>query len=166
MAKKILVPVFPSDAFYDAVVAAGDMVASEGGMITFLFTETRPPEAVIDEDADGHPSSFEITEDSGEVDARDLQRWQELQVQGLEEARGLLAERGVGRERVEVAFADQADHESAAQAIADEAAAGAYDMVMLARGYFADDVDDSFSTPEEVAGAIQSLAGDVKLVVT
>src|SRR5262249_38916124 len=38
MATKILVPVIPSERFFDAVVAAGDLAAREDGTITFLFT--------------------------------------------------------------------------------------------------------------------------------
>ena len=41
--KKILVPVFPSERFYDSVVRAGDIVANEGGLITFVFCRVRPP---------------------------------------------------------------------------------------------------------------------------
>jgi hypothetical protein len=165
MAKKILVPVFPTESFYDAVVAAGDLLAAEGGMVTFLFTETRAPEEVFEADADGHPSRIEVSEDGTDLDQRDLEHWQDLQIEGLDEARDLLAERGIGSDRVEYVFADQADNESAAQAIADEAAAGAYDLVVLARAYFADAVDQELSTPEEVASAIRGL-NEVRLLVT
>jgi hypothetical protein len=75
-----------------------------------------------------------------------------------------LTERGIGEAHVEYAFADQADHETPAQAIADEAAAGAYDLVVLARGYFSDEVEEGLSPPDEVAGAVQQL-GEVKLLV-
>jgi hypothetical protein len=165
MAKRILLPVFPSEAFYDAVVATGDLLAAEGGLVTFLFTVTRPPESIYESDGDGKPSEVDISEDAVDADGRDLERWRELQVQGLEEARGLLRERGIGRDRVDYAFADQADHESPAEAIADEAAAGAYDIVVLARGYFSREVDDGGSAPDEVARAIEAL-GEVKLLVT
>ena len=53
MAKKILVPVFPSEWFYDACVRAADIVATEGGLITFAFCRVRPPESYTD-DGDGH----------------------------------------------------------------------------------------------------------------
>lgn len=157
MAKKVLIPVFPSESFYDAVVAAGDLVAEQGGLITFLFTETRPPEEVYFEDADGHPSEITVTEDAIGADGRDLVRWREQQVEALDQARALLAERGIGASQIDYAFADQADAESAAQAIADEAAAGAYDLVVLARGYFIKEVDDVGSPPGEVARAIEAL---------
>ena len=55
MAKKILLPVFPSDRFYDAVVRAGDIVALEGGLIVFAFTRVRPSPEVYEADPDGHP---------------------------------------------------------------------------------------------------------------
>jgi hypothetical protein len=58
----------------------------------------------------------------------------------------------------------EADSEGAAQAIADEAAAGAYDLVVLSKGYFEDEVNDEESTPAEVAEAVQALE-EVKLVV-
>lgn len=167
MAKKILVPVFPSEAFYDAVVAAREIVAVEGGIVTFLFTKTRPPEAVYDADAAGHPSAIDVGDSGDTGDQTQIEEWHDQQIEALDDARQLLAERGVGDDRIDYAFAEEADHESAAQAIADEAAAGAYDLVVLARSYFSEEVEDSFSSPEEVAGAIQSLAGDdVKLLVT
>src|SRR5687767_13312121 len=46
VALKLLIPVLPSERFYDSVVAAGDLIAREGGTITFLFTKLRPPLAV------------------------------------------------------------------------------------------------------------------------
>ncbi len=145
MAKKLLIPVFPSESFYDAVVAAGDLLTEEGGLITFLFTETRPPEQVYADDPDGRPSEVDVTEDAISADGRDLQLWREAQIEGLDQARALLGERGIGDSQIDYAFADQADHESAAQAIADEAAAGAYDVVVLARGYFVKGVNDAGS---------------------
>ena len=48
MAKKILVPVFPSEWFYDACIRAADIVAEEGGLITFAFCRVRPPESAYD----------------------------------------------------------------------------------------------------------------------
>ena len=166
MAKKILVPVYPSDAFYDAVVAARDIVATEGGIITFLFTRTRPSEAAYDDaESGGHPSELDVSAGSGGADGRQIEIWRDQQVEALDEARRLLTERGVGGDRIDYSFADDAD-ESAAEAIAGEAAAGAYDLVVLSRAYFSDEVDDSFSSPEEVADAIQSLSDGVKLLVT
>lgn len=159
-------PVFPSERFYDAVVAAGDLVAGEGGLVTFLFTELRPPEASYFEDADGHPSAVDVSEDVADAVPADLEAWRERQVAALEEARALLAERGVSEDRIDYAFADEADHESTAQAIADEAAAGAYDLVVLSRGYFSDEVDDAGSPAADVAEAVQSLGGDVRVLVT
>ncbi len=61
--------------------------------------------------------------------------------------------------QIDYLFADEADDEGAAQAIADEAAAGAYDLVVLSRGYFENEVNDGESSPQEVAAAVQELDG-------
>ena len=159
MAKKILVPVFPSDRFYESVVRAGDIVADEGGLITFAFTKIRPSPDDYAADGDGRPTTLDIAVDGGECDERDVDRWRALQVAALEEARGLLYERGVADGQINYLFADEADDEGAAQAIADEAAAGAYDLVVLSRGYFENEVTDGDSTPEEVAAAVHELDG-------
>jgi hypothetical protein len=164
MAKKILVPVFPSERFYDAVVRAGDIVALEGGLVTFAFTRIRPSPETYDADADGRPTEIDVSTDAGDFDAKDLEAWRQEQIAGLDEARTLLYERNVRDSQIDYLFADEADGEGAAQAIADEAAAGAYDMVMLSRGYFDEEVNEDDSTPAEVAAAIQEIEG-VKLVV-
>ncbi len=164
MAKKILVPVFPSEWFYDAVVRAADIVAQEGGLITFAFCRVRPPEAAYFNDADGRPAELDVSTNSGDFDGKDLEQWREKQISGLDDARQLLYQRGVSDAQIDYLFADEADHEGGAQAIADEAAAGAYDMVLLSHGYFADEVNEEDSTPQEVAQAIQALE-DVSLVV-
>lgn len=164
MAKKILVPVFPSEWFYDAVIRAGDIVAFEGGVITFAFCRVRPPAEVYSDDADGRPAELDVSTNSGDFDAKDLERWREQQVSALEDARHLLYQRGVSDAQIDYLFADQAEHEGGAQAIADEAAAGAYDMVILSHGYFEDDVAEEESTPQEVAAAVQAI-GEVDLVV-
>ena len=165
MAKKILVPVFPSDRFYEAVIRAGDILADEGGLITFAFTRVRPqPESYAEASNTGQATDLDVEVEAGDFDARDLEKWRELQVSGLDEARRLLYERGVNDGQIDYLFADEADAEGAAQAIADEAAAGAYDVVILARGYFEDEVNEEESTPGEVAAAVQALE-DVKLVV-
>jgi hypothetical protein len=156
MARKVLVPVFPSETFYDAVVAAGDLVAAEGGLITFLFTGVRPPEEFYLDDADGRPSEIDVSDESFATPA-DLERQRERQVAALEEARRILAERGVGDEAIDYLFADEADHTGGAQSIADEAAAGAYDVVVIARRYFVDEVEEEGSPPSEVAEAVAAL---------
>jgi hypothetical protein len=168
VAKKLLVPVLPSERFYDAVVAAGDIVSTEGGLITFLFTEVRPSAEAYADDPDGRPSDLDMAADSGEHDGRELEEWRAQQIAGLEDARQILYERGVGDDRIDYAFADFADHESGAQAIADEAAAGAYDLVVLAKGYFEDEVIDEGSEPAEITDAIQSELRDegVRVIVT
>jgi hypothetical protein len=159
MAKKILVPVFPSDRFYDAVVRAGEIVANEGGLITFAFTVVRPAPSVYADDPDGRPAELDVALDAGDFDAKDLEEWRSLQIAALEEARTLLYERGVGDDQIDYLFADEADSEGTAQAIADEAAAGAFDIVLLARGYFENEVQDDDATPEEIARAVRALEG-------
>jgi len=162
--KKILVPVFPSERFYDSVVRAGDIVGSEGGLITFVFCRVRPPAQVYDDDADGSPDELDVSTNAGDFDGKDLEQWREGQIAALEEARSLLYARNVVDGQIDYLFADEADSEGGAQAIADEAAAGAYDMVILSKGYFEDQVNEEDSTPEEVAEAIQAVEG-IALVV-
>ena len=164
MGKKILVPVFPSEWFYDACIRAADIVAQEGGLITFAFTRVRPPESAYAGDPDGRPGELDVSTNAGDFDGKDLEKWREGQIAALEEARTLLYHRGVRDPQIDYLFADEADHEGGAQAIADEAAAGAYDMVILSHGYFDDEVSEEESTPQEVAAAIQEI-GDVSLVV-
>jgi hypothetical protein len=164
MAKKILVPVFPSEWFYDAVIRAADIVATEGGLITFAFCTIRPPEQVYSDDPDGRPGELDVSTNAGDYDGKDLEMWREKQIAGLEEARTLCYQRGVSDAHIDYLFADEAEHEGGAQAIADEAAAGAYDMVILSHGYFDDEVQEEESTPQEVAQAIQEI-GEVSLVV-
>ena len=139
---KILVPVFPSERFYDAVVRAADIVAAEGGLVTFAFTRVRPsPQTYEDTANDGQPSrklddvELEGGGGAGDFDAKDLEGWRAQQVAGLDEARRLMLERGVGDAQIDYVFADEADAEGAAQAIADEAAAGAAYLVVLSHGY-------------------------------
>ena len=164
MAKKLLVPVFPSDRFYEAVVLAGDIVADEGGLVAFAFTKTRPSPRVFEDDEDGQPSLLDIAYTGDELDPADVEKWREEQVAALEDARQLLYQRGVGDAQIDYLFLDIADGEGAAQAIADEAAAGAYDLVVLARGYFENEVPNEDSTPQDVARAVQDLDGP-RLVV-
>jgi hypothetical protein len=164
MAKKILVPVFPSDRFYEAVIRAGDIVADEGGLITFAFTRVRPTPEKYAQAGDGNATEVDVSVEAGDFDARDLEEWRAQMISGMDETRRLLYDRGVGDGQIDYLFADEADAEGAAQAIADEAAAGAYDLVVLARGYFENEVNEEESTPAEVAAAIQELE-EVKLVV-
>jgi hypothetical protein len=164
MAKKILVPVFPSEWFYDAVIRAGEIVALEGGLITFAFTRVRPPDDVYNDDSDGRPGELDVSTNARDFDGKDLEQWREKQISGLDDARQLLYHRGVTDGQIDYLFADEADHEGGAQAIADEAAAGAYDMVILSHGYFDDEVNEEESTPQEVAAAIQEV-DEISLVV-
>jgi len=166
MAKKILVPVFPSDRFYEAVVRAADIVADEGGMLVFAFTRIRPTQEDYEVDGDGRPGELDVAVDSGDVDGAQLDRWRQAQIAGLEEARQLCRDRGVGDGQIDYLFADEADGEGTAQAIADEAAAGAFDMVVLSKGYFENDVEDPTQdgTPQEVAEAIADLEGPTLIV--
>jgi hypothetical protein len=164
MAKKILVPVFPSEWFYDAVIRAADIVATEGGLLTFAFCRVRPPDQVYNDEWDGRPGELDVSTNAGDFDGKDLEMWREKQIAGLEEARQLCYQRGVSDAHINYIFADEAEHEGGAQAIADEAAAGAYDMVVLSHGYFDDDVNEEQSTPQEVAQAVQEV-GEISLVV-
>lgn len=163
MARKILVPVMPSERFYDAVVAAADLIAEEGGLITFLFTRTRPPPLTFEKADSNTETELEIPPEIADPD--DLERWQAEMDHALDDARDLLYERGVSDEQVNVAFADF--ETGPAQAIADEAAAGGYDAVVLARGYFVQLPDTPGESTTDVASAIQELAEDgVRLLVT
>src|SRR5258706_13315432 len=164
MSKKLLVPVLPSDRFYEAVVRAADVLVDEGGVVTFAFTKLRPSPETYENDPDGRPGDLDLATEGGEVDGPELDRWRALQVSGLEEARQLLYDRDVRDNQIDYLFLDEADAEGTAQAIADEAAAGAYDMVVLARGYFENEVDNEGSTPQEVARAIQELEGPTLIV--
>ena len=162
--KKILVPVFPSEWFYDAVIRASDIIATEGGIITFAFCGVRPPPQIYADDPDGRPDALDVSTNAGDYDGKDLEHWRGQQIAALEDARHLAYHRGVTDAQLDYLFADEADSEGGAQAIADEAAAGAYDMVVLSHGYFDDEVQEEESTPEEVAAAVQAL-DDVALVV-
>jgi hypothetical protein len=163
VALKLLVPVTPSERFYDAVVAAADLITREGGTITFLFTTLRPPPMWEEQEDVGFESEIEI--DAGVQGERDetVDAWQEQMREGLEDARELLRERGVSDEQVNVLFADT--EAPPARSIADEAAAGAYDMVVLSKAQLINAPDEAAS--EEIASAVQELADDgVKLLVT
>src|SRR5207302_9589596 len=73
MAKKILVPVFPSEWFYDAVIRAADVVSHEGGLITFAFCRVRPPENLYADDPDGRPDELDVSTNAGNFDGKDLE---------------------------------------------------------------------------------------------
>lgn len=156
MAKRILVPVLPSERFYEAVVAAGDLIAAEGGIFTFLFTTVRPPPQDVDTEA-------VITPDP--ADATVIDAWQDQMVAALDDARDLLYERGIEDSQLNYLFADY--ETTPAQSIADEAAAGAYDLVVIARGYFVYLPDQPGESPTDLVEAVNSLRDDgVRLLVT
>lgn len=166
MALRILVPVVPSERFYDAVVAAGDTLAREGGTITFLFTTLRPPPLWEEQEDVGNQTELEPDADlQGDADDT-TESWQAQMREGLADALDLLRERGIGDEQVNVIFTDT--DAPPAQAIADEAAAGAYDLVVLSRGEMIEMPDDAGGHgPRAIAEAVQELADDgVKLLVT
>jgi hypothetical protein len=165
VALKLLVPVIPSDRFYDAVVAAADLIAREGGTISFLFTALRPPAMWESEEDVGNQTALEVDADLQDSDDDTVDRWQQEMREGLDDANALLRERGVSEEQVNVLFADP--EAPPAQAIADEAAAGAYDMVVLSKGEIGGIDEDVSSRPADIATAVQELADDgVKLLVT
>jgi hypothetical protein len=166
MAKKVLVPVFPSDRFYEAVVRAADIVAEEGGLVVFAFTKVRPTPDAYSSNGDGRPAELDVELGGGEIDGPDIEAWRVAQISGLEEARQLCYDRGVDDSSIDYLFADEADGEGTAQAIADEAAAGAFDMVVLSRGYFENEVEDPSlgGTPQDVAAAVVELEGPALVV--
>ena len=162
MAKRILVPVVPSDRFYEAVVAAGDLIASEGGILTFLFTTVRPPPLLDDKRESQTESEYSVIPDAADSD--EIDAWQDQMVQALDGARDLLYERGIEDDQVNYLFADY--ETPAAQSIADEAAAGAYDLVILSRGAIVA-LPDLPGEGLDLAREIQALEDEgVKLLVT
>ena len=167
MPLKILVPVIPTEAFSDAVVAAADLLAQEGGTITFLFTSLRPPpdweekeDVGFDAELDADPADLQDEPDDS------VEAWQDQMREGLEDSLALLRERGVSDDNITIAFADPEIAPS--EAIAGEAAAGAYDMVVLSRGELIEMPEIAAgSEPRAIAEAVQELADDgVKLIVT
>jgi hypothetical protein len=166
MAKKVLVPVMPTERFYDACVAAADLVSEEGGMITFLFTQVRPPAAVFESFESQTTADLEVQiEVDGLPEAETIESWEEGMERALADAKDLLYERGLGDDQIEVVFAD--GQATAAENIANEAAAGGYDVVVLARGYFIQLPDQPGQDGHDVAKAVQALAEDgVQLLVT
>jgi len=164
VALKILVPVLPSDQFDDAVVAAGDLVAREGGTITFFFTKLRPPPDWEEKRDLGNEVELDSAVDLDVDD--DIETWEDQMAAGLDDARNLLLERGLGEDQISVIFGNP--DAPPAQAIADEAAAGAYDMVVLPRSAIVTMPDElSESMPTDIAAAVRELADDgVRLLVT
>ncbi len=168
MALKLLLPVLPSDRFYDAVVAAGDLLASEGGTVTFLFTKLRPPPFWEEREDVGFDAALESdVELQGDSDAT-ISEWQQQMIEGMTDATDLLLERGIADGQVTYLFADE--DLPPAEAIAGEAAAGAFDMVVLPKGAFvtmSEDETPGGAPPIEIAEAVQQLSEDgVKLLVT
>src|ERR1041385_2311028 len=108
MSRKVLVPVLPTERFYDAVVAAGELLGQEGGgLVVFLFTETRPPPPYFENDGSGRPELEQVCEDTDDqADPPEVDEWRRQQIQGLEDARALLRERGIDERNIEYAFAD------------------------------------------------------------
>jgi hypothetical protein len=169
MPLKLLVPVLPSDRFYDAVVAAGDLLSREGGTLTFLFTKTRPPPMWEERQDVGFDGELQMQGDVEGGEDEDVESWQQQMISGMGDASDLLLERGVSEGQVAYLFAD--DELGPAEAIAGEAAAGAYDMVVLPKGAFVSMPTDlgtpGGAPPEDIAEAIQELSDDgVKLLVT
>jgi hypothetical protein len=165
MARKILVPVLPSDRFYDAVVAAaGQLTTDGGGLIVFLFTDVPAPPLAYEKDASGRADLEKIEEElDDDVDVDALDSWREQAVQGLDEARQLLRDRGVPESNVDYAFADYAVPR--AEAIAEEAAAGGYDAVILPAGFIVTaDEEIEEQPPAEIAEALREM-GDVRVLV-
>lgn len=165
MALKLLVPVMASERFYDAVVAAGDLLAREGGTLTFLFTSLRPPPEWEESEDVGFQTELAVDADVQDVADETVASWEDRMRAGLDDAQELLRERGIADGQVNVLFADV--DAPAAQAIADEAAAGAYDMVVLSKGEMLEIPDEAAVSPNDIARAVQELSDDgVRLLVT
>ncbi len=164
MPLKILLPVLPSDRFYEAVVGAGDVLAREGGSITFLFPTVRPPPRVYDGSSSQTESELDVPPE-GAYDA-DLDEWKDGMVSALEDARQLLYERGIAEDQLNYLFSDH-EEQAMAQGIADEAAAGGFDLVVLSRGEFVQLPDLAQWSPRDIAAALRQWEEDgVKLLVT
>lgn len=166
MALKLLVPVIPSDRFYDAVVAAGDLLSREGGTMTFLFTALRPPPGWEEMEDVGFQTDMEADADLVDEPDEIVDAWQAQMRASLNDAYDLLRERGVADDQVNVLFADS--EAPPAQSIADEAAAGGYDIVVLSKGEMIEMPDTPGpNDPREIAKAVRELADDgVRLLVT
>jgi len=166
MAKKVLVPVLPTERFYDAVVAAGELLGQErGGLVVFLFTQIRPPTPYFEKDGGGRPDLEEVTEEADDqAEPPELEQWREQQIQALDDARALLRERGIDERNIEYAFADYSLPR--AEAIAEEAAAGGYDAVMLPAGFVANGAVESYEQepPDAIPEALREL-GEVRVYV-
>lgn len=163
MGPKILVPVLPTDRFFDAVVAAADILAERGGTLTFLFTTLKSPPLFAEKLPAQHESLAEVPPEKDYDE--DLDAWRDGMVHGLDDARSLLYERGIGDEHVSVTFADF--EVPTAQAIADEAAAGGYDLVVLARGEVVNVPDMPGESPADMASALEQLRDDgVRVLMT
>jgi hypothetical protein len=167
VALKILVPVLPSDRFYDAVVGAADVLAREGGSITFLFPTVRPPPNEYDDYPAQHESELDVPpEGPYEAGPAELVDWQVQMIAGLEDARQLLSERGIGEDQLNYLFADH-EEDALAHAIADEAASGGFDMVVLSRGEFINLPDMAQQSPRDIAAELEEWKDEgVKLLVT
>jgi hypothetical protein len=166
VARKILLPVLPSERFYDAVVACAEILAREGGSITFLFATVRPSPRRYESYESQTTSEMDVPPE-GPYDSTpaDIEQWQDEMVAELDDARQLLFERGVSPDQLNYLFADY--DERVAQGIAAEAAAGAFDLVVLSRGEFVQLPDLATEAPRDIAAELREWKPDgVKLIVT
>src|SRR5262249_25478901 len=106
---------------------------------------------------DGRPDLVAVEDEiDDEPEASEIEEWRRQQVQGLEEARQLLRERGIDERNLDYAFADYALPR--AEAIAEEAAAGAYDAVILPGGFVLDGSGNhEEQPPEEIPRELREL---------
>jgi hypothetical protein len=164
MAKKVLLPVLPSDRFYDAVVAAANLILAEGGgLLVFLFTELRRPALQYEDDAGGRADLLEIEDEvDDEVSPEQIEDWRARMIDGLEDARTLLRERGIDERYIDYAFADYAVPR--AEAIADEAAAGGYDAVILPTGFIRVNDSAEQEPPEQIPEQLKEM-GEVRVLM-
>src|SRR5262249_17901788 len=117
-----------------------------------------------EEDGRGRPDLQELDDEiDDEPGPNQVEQWRRLQIEGLDEARALLAERGIDERNVEYAFADYAVPR--AEAIAEEASAGGYDAVILPRGYLCEaELGSESEPPTEIPTALGEL-GEVRVLV-
>ncbi len=89
MTKKVLVPVMPTERFYDACVAAADLVAEQGGVITFLFTTVRPPPRVYDRAESQTVGEIDVSVEDVAPEADTLDAWEDEMAGALSAGRDL-----------------------------------------------------------------------------
>ena len=127
--------------------APRDIVADEGGLITFAFCRVRPPESATTTTATAARASSTCRPTPATSTARISRRGASSRSRRSRRRASCSTSAASATGRSTTCSPTRPTHEGGAQAIADEAAAGAYDMVVLSRGYFEDEVNEEESTP-------------------